>query len=66
MKYYQGGLAIRGMNWEWFAGLMIAAAVFALLAWWLFLRRDIRVGGEGGWKLPNLRFWRRRAVANGE
>ena len=66
MKYYQGGLAIRGMNWEWFAGLMIAAAVFALLAWWQFLRRDIRVGGEGGWKLPALRFWRRRAVANGE
>lgn len=66
MNYYQGGLAISGMNWEWFAGLMIAAAVFALLAWWQFLRRDIRVGGEGGWKLPALRFWRRRAVVNAE
>jgi len=65
LKYYQGGMALKGMNWEWFAGLMIAAAVFTLLAWWQFLRRDIRVGGEGGWKLPSLRFWRRRAVVNG-
>jgi len=62
MKYYQGGLAIGGMNWEWFGGLMVAAAAFALLAWWQFLRRDIRVGGEGGWKLPALRLRRRRAA----
>ena len=66
MKYYQGGMAVTGLNMEWFAGLMIAAAVFTLLSWWLFLRRDIRVGGEGGWKLPSLRFWRRRAVVNAE
>lgn len=64
IRYYQGGLAMRGMNWEWFAGLMIAAAVFALLAWWRFLRRDIRVGGEGGWGVPGLRLRRRRAPVN--
>jgi hypothetical protein len=28
--------------------------VFAALAWWCFQRRDIRVGGEGGWQLPRL------------
>jgi len=66
MKYYQGGMAVTGLNMEWFTGLMIAAVVFTLLSWWLFLRRDIRVGGEGGWKLPSLRFWRRRAVVNAE
>jgi ABC-2 type transport system permease protein len=66
MKYYQGGLAVTGMNWTWFAGLMIAAALFAAVAWWRFEGRDIRVGGEGGWKLPTLRFWRRQAVASGE
>jgi protein-S-isoprenylcysteine O-methyltransferase Ste14 len=27
-------------------------AALALLAWVLFLRRDIRVSGEGGWRLP--------------
>ncbi|GAB4409743.1 MAG: hypothetical protein Kow00123_23180 [Anaerolineales bacterium] len=63
MKYYQGGLAAKGMNWEWFAWLMGAAAVFVLLAWWRFVKRDIRVGGEGGWKVPALRFWRRRPAS---
>jgi len=60
LKYYQGGLAVVGMNWDWFAGLMGAAAVFVLLAWWRFVKRDIRVGGEGGWKIPALRLGRRR------
>lgn len=59
MKYYQGGIAVNGLNMGWFGGLMIAAVVFALLAWWRFERRDIRVGGEGGWKMPRMRFWRR-------
>jgi len=25
-----------------------------VIAWWRFERRDIRVGGEGGWRLPVL------------
>jgi len=66
MKYYQGGLAAKGMNWEWFAWLMGVGVAFALLAWWRFLRRDIRVGGEGGWKVPGLRLRRRRAIASAE
>ena len=32
--------------------LLGAAALFALLGWALFARRDIRVGGEAGWRLP--------------
>ncbi len=63
MEYYQGGLAVSGMNWEWFGGLMVAAAVFIALAWWRFERRDIRVGGEGGWKVPVLRLGRRRPAS---
>jgi len=55
LNYYQSGEAIRGLNWTWFGGLMAVAALFALLAWWRFERRDIRVGGEGGWRLPLLR-----------
>jgi beta-exotoxin I transport system permease protein len=53
-RYYRGGLAIDEMNWgQW--GIMLAiSAAFVLLAWWRFVRRDIRVGGEGGWRIPFL------------
>ena len=54
LKYYQGGNAVEGLNWEWLAGLFAATSVFALLAWWRFHGRDIRVGGEGGWRIPFL------------
>jgi ABC-2 type transport system permease protein len=55
LNYYQGGDAVRGLNWEWLGGLLAVSAVFALIAWWRFQRRDIRVGGEGGWRLPLVR-----------
>ncbi len=63
--YYQGGDAIDSLNGEWLAGLLATTLLFALLGWWRFQRRDIRVGGEGGWRLPSLPF-RRRAGAGRE
>jgi hypothetical protein len=36
------------------------AVLFLLLAWMLFERRDIRVGGEGGWRLPKVNLSLRR------
>lgn len=54
LNYYQSGEAILGLNGVWFGGLLAAAVLFALLAWWRFQRRDIRVGGEGGWQWPAL------------
>jgi ABC-2 type transport system permease protein len=57
--YYQGGSAVAGLNLTWLLALLAASAVLALLAWWLFLRRDIRVSGEGGWRLPGWLRWRR-------
>jgi len=60
--YYQGGEALRGLEWGPFLGLLAASAVLALLGWWRFERRDIRVAGEGGWRLPSLRL-RRRTIA---
>jgi beta-exotoxin I transport system permease protein len=61
--YYQGGEALRGLDWGPFLGLLAASAVLALLAWWRFERRDIRVAGEGGWRLPSLRLRRRTMAA---
>jgi ABC-2 type transport system permease protein len=55
LHFYQGGYAADGLKWGWLGGLLAAAALLALLAWWRFRRRDIRVGGEGGWRLPSLR-----------
>jgi ABC-2 type transport system permease protein len=52
LHYYQAGQAVDGINWGWVAGIVAAALALALLAWWRFARRDIRVGGEGGWNLP--------------
>jgi ABC-2 type transport system permease protein len=50
--YYQGGDAIKGFELTWFFGLLAVALLLALLAWRRFQRRDIRVGGEGGWQRP--------------
>jgi ABC-2 type transport system permease protein len=54
LYYYQSGEAIDGLDWVWLAGVVVVSLVFVLLAWWRFQRRDIRVGGEGGWNLPSL------------
>ena len=58
LNYYQTQEAFQGLNGTWLAGLLAAAVLFAALAWWRFQRRDIRVGGEGGWRLPALPFRR--------
>jgi ABC-2 type transport system permease protein len=64
LNYYQGGEAIDGLNASWVVGLLAAALLFAVLAWWRFERRDIRVGGEGGWERPSLlRLLPRRVLA---
>lgn len=54
LYYYQSGEAIDGLEWVWLAGVLGVSVLFVLLAWWRFQRRDIRVGGEGGWNLPSL------------
>ncbi|MGW8318265.1 MAG: ABC transporter permease subunit [Candidatus Promineifilaceae bacterium] len=58
--YFQGGAAIDGLNMGWFLGLVAVGAVLALLAWWRFSQRDVRVAGEGSWPLPAFSFPRLR------
>jgi ABC-2 type transport system permease protein len=53
--YFQGGEALGGLAWAPFLGLLAASGALMALAWWRFERRDIRVAGEGGWRLPTLR-----------
>lgn len=51
LNYYQSGEAINGLHWASLGGLLGFAALFTLFAGWRFQRRDLRVGGEGGWNL---------------
>lgn len=59
LSYFQSGNAIAGLNAGWFGGLVLVALLFSGIAWRSFERRDIRVGGEHGWR---LRMLRRRAA----
>ena len=58
LTYYQGGSALEGLNIGNFIGLLLVSILFALIGVWLFQRRDIRIAGEGGWRLP---YFRRRS-----
>jgi len=50
LHYLRGGLAVDGFGWPGFLGQMAAAFLFGAFAYWRFLRRDIRVMGEGSWR----------------
>ena len=51
---YQGGKAITRFDVGQFLGLIFVSIVFVAIGLWLFQRRDIRIAGEGGWRLPRL------------
>ena len=52
LKYYEGGRALEDLNWEHLLGLLGFTLLFTLLGWLLFERRDVRVSGTRGWKMP--------------
>ena len=52
--YFQTALSFAELNLSWLFALLGAAALMTLLAWLRFLRRDIRLSGEGSWRLPWL------------
>jgi len=54
LNYYQTQNAFSRLNGEWLLGLSAACLFFVLLAWWRFQKRDLRVAGEGGWRLGRL------------
>lgn len=53
--YYQVVFDFQSLKLEWIVGLLVVCMVMVLLSWVRFLRRDIRLSGEGSWKFPILR-----------
>lgn len=51
LKYYQGGGALDGLNYEHLLILFGLSVLFIGLAWFLFLKRDLRFGGTGWLRL---------------
>jgi ABC-2 type transport system permease protein len=52
--YFQTVLSFQELNLGWLFALLGAAVLMTLFAWLRFLRRDIRLSGEGSWRLPRL------------
>jgi ABC-2 type transport system permease protein len=47
MRYYQGGMALSGLDYQYLLFLLGISAVFISLAWLLFEKRDLRFSGTG-------------------
>ena len=52
--YFQPVLSLQELNLGWLFSLFGISLLMVLASWLLFLRRDIRLSGEGSWKLPLL------------
>ena len=59
--YFQTALSFAELNLGWLFALLGAAVLMTLFAWLRFLRRDIRLSGEGSWRLPLLSKHRKTA-----
>ncbi len=49
--YFQTVFSFQEINLEWLLALLGISALMAVTAWLRFLRRDIRLSGEGTWQL---------------
>jgi ABC-2 type transport system permease protein len=52
--YFQTVLSFKELNLTWLLTLLGISLLMILLSWWRFMRRDIRLSGEGSWRLPLL------------
>jgi ABC-2 type transport system permease protein len=56
LTYMETATAIEdGLNLTWFGIFIAIDLVLVLISWQLFQRRDVRVGGEGSWRLQDLK-----------
>jgi len=51
LKYYQGGEAVNGLELQNLLILFGLSVLFIALAWFFFVKRDLRFGGSGGVRL---------------
>lgn len=63
LKYYQGGAAVEGLKTNYLWLLFGLALFFLILAWFFFVKRDMRFGGAGGLRLV---FKRGKEAGEGE
>jgi len=52
--YFQTVLSYHELNLTWLFALLGISVLMTTVAWLLFIRRDIRLSGEGSWRLPLL------------
>jgi ABC-2 type transport system permease protein len=50
--YFQTVLSFRELNLNWLLALLGISTVMVAAAWLRFFRRDIRLSGEGSWRIP--------------
>jgi len=56
LTYMETATAIEdGLNLTWFGVFIAIDLILVLISWQLFQRRDVRVGGEGSWRLQDLK-----------
>ncbi|MBW1933755.1 MAG: hypothetical protein JRI56_12350, partial [Deltaproteobacteria bacterium] len=56
LTYLETATAIEdGLNLTWFGIFIAIVLVLVLISWQLFQHRDVRVGGEGSWRLGDLK-----------
>jgi ABC-2 type transport system permease protein len=60
-NYFQTVLSFQEVNWGWLFALLGVSLLMTGIAWLRFLRRDIRLSGEGSWKLPLMIVHRKTA-----
>lgn len=53
--YFQTALSFQELNLNWLLALLGISVLMIGLAWLRFIRRDIRLSGEGSWRLPFTR-----------
>ena len=51
LKYYQGGAAVEGLDTQNLLLLFGLGLIFSIIAGFLFVKRDLRFGGSGGFRL---------------
>ncbi len=52
--YFQTVLSFQELNLGWVAALLGISAIMIVIGWLRFIRRDIRLRGEGSWRLSFL------------